>query len=56
MASELIRRNVNPLIIQDLFAHSDLAITKIYAQSDLEGMFEAVNSLDEKVQESNGVN
>ncbi len=56
MASELIRRNVNPLIIQDLYAHSDMNITKIYAQSDLGGMREAVNSLDEKVQESDAVN
>ena len=45
-ASELIRRNTNPLIVQNLFAHSDMSITSIYAQTDEKLMLEAVKRLD----------
>lgn len=45
-ASELIRRNTNPLIVQNLFAHSDMSITNIYAVTDAELMLEAVKRLD----------
>lgn len=45
-ASELIRRNTNPLIVQNLFAHSDMSITNIYAETDAELMLEAVKTLD----------
>lgn len=45
-ASELIRRNTNPLIVQNLFAHSDMSITNIYAETDDELMLEAVKRLD----------
>lgn len=55
-ASELIRRNTNPLIVQNLFAHSDMSITTVYAQTDEKLMLEAVKRLDESkksdVQES----
>lgn len=46
-ASELIRRNTNPLVIQHLFAHSDMSITNIYADSDADLMLEAVKGLDD---------
>jgi len=46
-ASELIKRNTNPLIIQNLFAHSDMSITTVYAQTDDKLMLEAVKRLDE---------
>lgn len=45
-ASELIKRNTNPLIVQNLFAHSDMSITTIYAQADQRQMLEAVKRLD----------
>ncbi|MBL8122494.1 MAG: site-specific integrase [Blastocatellia bacterium] len=45
-ASELIKRNTNPLIVQNLFAHSDMSITTIYAQADQRQMLEAVKLLD----------
>lgn len=46
-ASELIRRNTNPLIVQNLFAHSDMSITNIYAETDADLMLEAVKRLDQ---------
>jgi len=46
-ASELIKRNTNPLIVQNLFAHSDMSITTIYAQADKKQMLEAVKLLDD---------
>ena len=46
-ASELIRRNTNPLVIQNLFAHSDMSITNIYAETEAELMLEAVKRLDD---------
>lgn len=46
-ASELIRRNTNPLVIQNLFAHSDMSITNIYAGTEAELMLEAVKRLDD---------
>lgn len=46
-ASELIKRNTNPLIVQNLFAHSDMSITTIYAQADQRQLLEAVKRLDE---------
>lgn len=45
-ASELIRRNTNPLIVQNLFAHSDMSITTLYAQTDDKLLLEAVKRLD----------
>lgn len=45
-ASELIRRNTNPLVIQNLFAHSDMSITNIYAETEADLMLEAVKRLD----------
>ena len=51
-ASELIRRNTNPLIVQNLFAHSDMSITNIYAETDADLMLEAVKRLDESALES----
>ncbi|MFN0279387.1 MAG: tyrosine-type recombinase/integrase [Pyrinomonadaceae bacterium] len=47
-ASELIRRNTNPLIVQNLFAHSDMSITTVYAQTDDKLLLEAVKRLDER--------
>ena len=46
-ASELIRRNTNPLIVQNLFAHSDMSITTVYAQTDDKLLLEAVKRLDD---------
>lgn len=46
-ASELIKRNTNPLIVQNLFAHSDMSITTIYAQADQKQLLEAVKRLDD---------
>ena len=45
-ASELIRRNTNPLVIQNLFAHSDMSITNVYAETEDDLMLEAVKGLD----------
>ena len=45
-ASELIRRNTNPLVVQNLFAHSDMSITNIYAETEADLMLEAVKRLD----------
>lgn len=53
-ASELIRKNVNPNIVQKLFAHSDMGITNVYMHAEQEQLFEAVKRLDE-VQETEGV-
>lgn len=47
LASEVIRRNTNPLIVQNLFAHSDISITTAYAQTDDKMLLEAVKRLDE---------
>ena len=46
-ASELIRRYTNPLIVQNLFAHSDMSITTVYAQTDDKLLLEAVKRLDD---------
>ncbi len=53
-ASELIRRNTNPLVVQNLFAHSDMSITNIYADTDADLMLEAVKRLDD-VQQTEGI-
>lgn len=45
-ASELLRRNVNPNLIQKLFAHSSMAITNIYMHSEMDELKAAVNTLD----------
>jgi len=42
----LIRKNTNPLVIQNLFAHSDMSITNIYAGTEEAQMLEAVKRLD----------
>jgi integrase len=53
-ASELIRKNVNPNIIQKLFAHSDMSITNVYMHSEMDQLKQAVNTLDDNVQELRG--
>jgi integrase len=45
-ASELIRKNVNPNIVQKLFAHSDMSITNVYMHSEMDELKAAVNTLD----------
>lgn len=45
-ASELIRNNVNPNVVQKLFAHSSLSITDIYMHSNIDELKAAVNTLD----------
>lgn len=45
-ASELIRQNVNPNIVQKLFAHSDMRITNVYMHSEMAELKAAVNTLD----------
>jgi site-specific recombinase XerD len=52
LASELIRNNVNPNIVQKLFAHSDMSITNVYMHSDNQALSDALNTLDAKPQES----
>ena len=46
-ASELKRRNTNPLIVQNLFAHSDMSVTTVYGQTDDKMMLDAVKRLDD---------
>lgn len=48
------RRTTNPLVVQNLFAHSDMSITNIYAETEAELMLEAVKRLDDVDHESNG--
>jgi integrase len=54
-ASELIRRNVNPSIVQKLFAHSDMAITNVYMHSHDAELFAAVRQLDDDPVQSSEV-
>jgi integrase len=51
-ASELLRRNVNPEMINQLFAHSTMQITQAYMHSELADQTAAVRELDPKIQES----
>lgn len=44
--TRLVRENVNPEIIRQLYAHSDLAISQIYIAEELEQQKAAVNKLD----------
>lgn len=46
-ASNLIRKNVNPEIVQQLFAHSAMNITQAYMHSSIDDLSQAVRSLDE---------
>jgi integrase/recombinase XerC len=55
MASSLIRQNVNPEVVQKLFAHSAMNITQVYMASTMEDLTEAVKRLDDNIQESEGV-
>jgi integrase/recombinase XerC len=50
--SEMIRKNVNPKVVQQLYAHSTAAITDVYIAEDFDEMAEAVKRLDEDVQNS----
>jgi integrase len=45
-ASNLIRNNVNPEIVRQLFAHSSLAVTQAYTHSSSVELAEAVKTLD----------
>jgi len=45
-ASALIRNNINPKWVQDLFAHSDAGITDGYINTGNDLLFQAVDSLD----------
>src|SRR6185369_10101709 len=45
-ASELIRNNVNPNIVQQLFAHSDMKITNVYMHAEMSELADAVKTLD----------
>lgn len=45
-ASALIRKNVNPSIVQKLFAHSDMSITNVYMHSEMDQLKAAVKTLD----------
>lgn len=51
-ASELLRRNVNPELINQLFAHSTMQITQAYMHGQLDDLTTAVQTLDPTVQES----
>lgn len=51
-ASELIRKNVNPNIVQKLFAHSDMSITNVYMHSEMDQLKAAVSTLDSNIQQS----
>lgn len=50
--SEMIKKNVNPKVVQQLYAHSTPAITDVYIAEDFNEMAEAVKRLDEDVQNS----
>ena len=45
-ATELLRHNVNPHVIKQLFGHSAMAITDIYIAEDMEILSEATKRLD----------
>jgi integrase len=45
-ATEYIKNNVNPHIVQQLFAHSSMGITDRYIGEDMRAMQDAVNTLD----------
>lgn len=45
-ATEYIKNNVNPHIVQQLFGHSSMGITDRYIGEDMHAMKEAVKSLD----------
>jgi integrase len=51
-ASELLRRNVNPELINQLFAHSSMQITQAYMHGQLDDLSGAVQKLDPNIQES----
>jgi integrase len=52
-ASNLIKNNVNPEIVRQLFAHSSLSVTNAYTHSTSDDLYRAVKTLDEKpIQES----
>jgi len=50
-ASNLVRNNVHPELIRRLFAHSDLRITQVYTQVNMDDLAAAVNTLNvDKIQ------
>jgi integrase/recombinase XerD len=51
-ATELLRRNVNPELVRQLFAHSSMSITQGYINTELSDQAAAVRQLDDKIQES----
>jgi site-specific recombinase XerD len=46
MASELMRNNVNPEIVRKLYGHSDMSITQVYMNADLDTLSGALRTLD----------
>jgi integrase len=51
-ATDLMRRGVHREVVNQLFAHSDMAITQIYMNSELTDQQDAIRQLDDKIQES----
>lgn len=45
-AKRLIQNNVNPELIRQLFAHSDMGITQIYMPPQMSQLHEAINTLN----------
>jgi integrase len=45
-ATRLVKNNVNPELIRQLFAHSDLGITQIYMHPEMRDLHTAINSLN----------
>jgi integrase len=54
-ASNLIRNNVNPEIVRQLFAHSSQSITQAYTHSESSELQRAVRTLDSVVDEMENV-
>jgi integrase len=51
-ATDLLRSNVNPELVRQLFGHSSMQITQGYINSELADQTAAVRELDPKIQES----
>lgn len=51
-ATDLIFRNVPPEVVRQIFAHSDMSITRLYMNTQLTDQIAAVRELDPKIQES----
>lgn len=53
--TNLLKNNVNPEVINQLYSHSSMQITKVYLGEDMTLLRSAVNSLDENIQNTETV-